>query len=103
MQVLKNIKRRLANLLRPKKEIAPGPGYDLWSETYDEQPGNPIVYLDEIVFDKIIADMTIKDKIVVDIGCGTGRHWKKLLTKQPEELIGYDASSGMLKKLRQKY
>jgi len=103
MHLFKKIKRRLTNLLHPKKEIAPGPGYDLWALTYDEQTDNPIVYLDEIVFDEMLSGINIEGKIVVDIGCGTGKHWEKILGKKPKELIGYEVSSGMLKKLRQKY
>ena len=103
MHLFKKIKRRLTNLLHPKKEIAPGPGYDLWASTYDEQTDNPIVYLDEKVFDEMLSSINIEGKTVVDIGCGTGKHWEKILGRKPKELIGYEVSSGMLKKLRQKY
>ena len=26
------------------------------------------------------------------MGCGTGRHWKKILENEPEKLIGFDVS-----------
>jgi ubiquinone/menaquinone biosynthesis C-methylase UbiE len=45
----------------------------------------------------------MKDAIIVDIGCGTGRHWKKIFLKEPQKLIGYDVSEGMLQMLAQKY
>jgi ubiquinone/menaquinone biosynthesis C-methylase UbiE len=103
MHLFKKMKRRLTNLLHPKKAIEPGPGYDLWASTYDEETDNPIVYLDDIVFDEILSRINIEGKTVVDIGCGTGKHWEKILGKNPKEVIGYDVSIGMLKKLHQKY
>jgi ubiquinone/menaquinone biosynthesis C-methylase UbiE len=46
---------------------------------------------------------TWKDKKVVDIGCGTGRYWEELSRQNIAELIGYEASTEMLNKVRQKY
>ena len=45
----------------------------------------------------------MQNKIIVDIGCGTGRHWKKIFEQQPKKLIGFDVSEGMLKILQQKF
>jgi ubiquinone/menaquinone biosynthesis C-methylase UbiE len=45
----------------------------------------------------------VERKRVVDVGCGTGRHWGKILAREPADLVGYDVSPGMLEKLRQKY
>ena len=40
---------------------------------------------------------------LADIGCGTGRHWKKFLSLNPARLVGFDESEGMLKVLKSKY
>lgn len=93
----------MSAFVRQKKEIEPAEAYDLWSLTYDEQTDNPIVYLDGIVFDEMLAGINIENKIIVDIGCGTGRHWEKMLLKKPLELIGYEVSNEMLNKLTKKY
>ena len=59
--------------------------------------------LDEEVFSGLLSNITIKNKIIADIGCGTGRHWKKILGNDPGKLIGFDVSDEMLKMLQQKF
>jgi ubiquinone/menaquinone biosynthesis C-methylase UbiE len=86
-----------------RKDTDPEPAYDLWSFNYDEQPDNLILALDELLFTDLIKNITIENKIVADVGCGTGRHWKKIIEKKPAQLSGYDVSQGMLNILRQKF
>jgi len=75
----------------------------MWSSQYDAQPGNLMLDLDEILFSQILNNISIGDKIIVDIGCGTGRHWEKLYANQPAKVIGYDVSEGMLNILKKKF
>ena len=103
MDLFQQLKLKLKKLLFDRKEMAANLAYDLWASTYDQQPNNLVVYLNEIIFDEIISVIDLKNKIVIDIGCGTGRHWKKIYSKQPAELIGYDVSLEMLRELRRKY
>lgn len=77
--------------------------YDIWSEDYDLQPGNLMLDLDEVLFPRLISEDIIKNKAVADIGCGTGRHWLKLMQMQPADITGFDVSGGMLDKLRKKF
>jgi ubiquinone/menaquinone biosynthesis C-methylase UbiE len=77
--------------------------YNLWSEKYDEQPGNLMIDLDERVFKELLKGVEIKDKEVADIGCGTGRHWNKILKNKSLSLTGFDVSSGMLDRLKEKF
>lgn len=77
--------------------------YDIWSANYDVQPGNLMLDLDEVVFPKLLDEAIIKNKSVADIGCGTGRHWPKILQLNPLSLTGFDVSQGMLDKLREKF
>src|SRR5579862_3493994 len=77
--------------------------YDLWSENYDDQPGNLMLDLDEIIFRDLLQEVDIRDKNVADIGCGTGRHWKRILEDHPRSVTGFDVSAGMLSKLTEKY
>ena len=86
-----------------KKEKSPAVAYDLWASAYDDQPGNLMMDLDEEIFSSFLQNIELKGKIVADIGCGTGRHWKKILDKAPQKIIGYDVSVEMLKRLREKY
>ncbi len=76
--------------------------YNLWASDYDMQTDNPLVFLDDIVFTQLLDDITLDGKTVVDIGCGTGRHWQKLLARKAA-LIGYEVSVEMLHKLHAKY
>ena len=77
--------------------------YNIWADNYDWQPGNLMLDLDEQVFSGLLSMVNIKSKQVADIGCGTGRHWDKLLKNNPASLTGFDVSPGMLEKLQQKF
>jgi ubiquinone/menaquinone biosynthesis C-methylase UbiE len=77
--------------------------YDLWSSSYDNQPDNLMLALDDRLFSTLLETMDVRDKMIADIGCGTGRHWDKILSKNPGKLTGYDVSQGMLDKLLAKY
>lgn len=100
-ELKKYLPTRLLNPRIPEKEA--GAAYDLWSASYDNQPGNLMLDLDEKLFTRLLANTCVKDKKVADIGCGTGRHWAKLLQQHPHSLAGFDVSAGMLNCLMEKY
>ncbi len=77
--------------------------YDLWADSYDAQPGNLMLDLDEEIFPALLRDIALGNKTIADIGCGTGRHWAKLYAGLPASLTGYDVSDGMLKQLKLKF
>jgi ubiquinone/menaquinone biosynthesis C-methylase UbiE len=77
--------------------------YDMWADNYDSQPGNLMLDLDELLFTKLLVNTDLKNKAVADIGCGTGRHWTKILQQAPASLTGFDVSNGMLNKLKKKF
>ncbi len=77
--------------------------YDLWAGSYDEQPDNLMLAMDEQLFTKLLEPIDIYNKSIADIGCGTGRHWNKIQAKKPGRLAGFDVSQGMLDKLQVKY
>ncbi|WP_190295334.1 class I SAM-dependent methyltransferase [Mucilaginibacter rubeus] len=102
IQTVKNyIKQRFfpPNILEKNSVDA----YDIWAENYDQQPGNLMLDLDEILFPRLVTDAIITGKNVADIGCGTGRHWEKLFALSPKKLTGFDTSGGMLARLQQKF
>jgi ubiquinone/menaquinone biosynthesis C-methylase UbiE len=98
---LRNIRKRLFQPAVIEKNSADA--YDLWSKDYDVQPGNLMLDLDEVLFPKLLDQAIIQNKSVADIGCGTGRHWTKILQMQPTQLTGFDVSEGMLNKLQEKF
>src|SRR5579859_4377929 len=104
MELLKTIFKHFgSDSGRRPIQAEPAAGYDLWAATYDNQPRNLMFHLDEMLFSDLLARTDLRNKTVVDIGCGTGRHWGKILRQKPAELAGYDVSGEMLKRLREKY
>ena len=103
MNILKKLLYRLPSSLFSLKETEPEDAYNTWSEYYDAQPDNLMLALDEALFTSLIDNVDFHNKIIADVGCGTGRNWKKVYAKHPARLIGYDVSEGMLKVLCGKF
>ena len=78
-------------------------GYDMWAAEYDNQPENLMLRLDEDMLDYLLQDCSLYHQRTLDIGCGTGRHWQTLISRQPATLTGIDVSPAMLAKLSAKY
>lgn len=73
-------------------------GYDMWSEFYDSYP-NPTVATDEKSFPAFWHHHC--GKKILEIGCGTGRHTRKLIS-HGNRVTGIDMSTGMLNEARKK-
>src|SRR4029078_6195154 len=97
----KRLKQFVSGFLSTK-ETDPRKAYNLWAGRYDSQPGNLMLDLDEKLFSELIDPLDLKGATIGDIGCGTGRHWTKLLAKEPARLAGFDVSEEMLRKLSAK-
>ena len=78
--------------------------YDLWSEVYDTD-GNFLQAMDTIemktLFPRMLDEIKSKPDVerpwrIVDLGCGTGRNTKALLTLPKTEVVAIDASPKML-------
>jgi len=67
-------------------------GYDRWAPHYDSD-GNPLVALEQRVFDAVLGP--VRDLDVLDLGCGTGRHALRL-ARAGARVRGFDLSPGML-------
>ena len=46
------------------------------------------------MFRALLERASPEGKIVVDVGCGTGRHWKTLRAHRPAAALGYDVVPG---------
>jgi len=103
MALLLQVKQYLSKKIFYKDETAPAAGYNLWAASYDNQPDNLMLALDEIVFTELFNNIDITNKTVADIGCGTGRHWQQLTDGKPFKLIGFDVSEKMLAILQNKF
>jgi ubiquinone/menaquinone biosynthesis C-methylase UbiE len=94
---------RLFRRVVPSRPMAPVAGYDRWSRTYDSEADNVLLALDQSLFEALLCRVQVRGKRVVDVGCGTGRHWATVLSREPAELVGYDVSPGMLERLKRRY
>jgi len=101
--MLTSIKKLLQKASFPNSEKDTVSAYDIWSFSYDIQPGNLMLDLDELIFAELIKNVDLKDKTVADFGCGTGRHWQKIYEKDPTTVMGFDVSPGMLHQLIRKF
>jgi ubiquinone/menaquinone biosynthesis C-methylase UbiE len=97
------VKRLRSRSGRRASLTEPAEAYDLWAASYDDQPHNLMLHLDEMVFGRLLEHVDLRQKTVLDIGCGTGRHWPRILEQGPALLYGYDVSVEMLKRLHQKH
>ncbi len=97
-KILYKLKKRKSSQLLPSAEA-----YKMWSSFYDNQPENAVLFLEEKLFTEMISQTLIENKIILDIGCGTGRHWSELLNHRPSKLSGTDSSPEMLDKLKLKF
>ncbi|MEO7984746.1 MAG: class I SAM-dependent methyltransferase [Bacteroidota bacterium] len=98
-----SLRDRIRKLFFKQKEKDPPAGYDLWAGSYDNQPDNLMLALDELVFSALLKETSLAGRTVLDIGCGTGRHWNKFQVQSPGRLVGYDVSGAMLDKLKIKF
>jgi malonyl-CoA O-methyltransferase len=73
-------------------------GYDTWAPTYDGEK-NPLIALEESITLDVIGN--VRNKRVLDVGCGTGRYCE-LLARKRAKVVGIDPSSKMLEYAKRK-
>ena len=73
-------------------------GYDRWAEVYDTD-GNPLIALEEPEVDRLLGP--VRDRAVLDVGCGTGRHAVRLAAAGAR-VTAVDFSAEMLRRARAK-
>jgi len=78
--------------------------YKRWSENYDGETDNDNLMLtyDNLILKSLLSATDLRDKGILDYGCGTGRNWTELQKYNPVKIIGCDTSKEMLKKLNEK-
>src|SRR5919199_3150349 len=79
--------------------LSVGAAYDRWSALYDSYD-NPMVFAAADVIRAGFAD--VREKDVVELGCGTGRNLAALKDLGARTLTGCDLSDGMLAKARER-
>ena len=100
---MRKLYRLITRIFKKEQFTASAEAYDIWARSYDSQPDNLMLVLDEQVFTELLGMVKITGSSIVDLGCGTGRHWKKILDQAPQQLTGFDVSENMLTMLQQKF
>jgi ubiquinone/menaquinone biosynthesis C-methylase UbiE len=78
---------------RPTKVLEPLEGYNRWASTY-EQEANPIKKLsDKFVESHLVG---LKDKSVLDVGCGAGKFCSFAEKQEAKKVEGIDLSPEMV-------
>jgi SAM-dependent methyltransferase len=85
--------------VKETRRVGAREGYDLWAETYDETP-NPVVAMDTRYTIDVLSPRP--GELILDAGCGTGRHLGPLLRARSNP-VGVDFSRGMLRIARRNY
>jgi malonyl-CoA O-methyltransferase len=87
---------------RSPRELDPLEAYELWAETYDDRDGNALLFAEERVLASLLDRSLIEGRDVLDAGCGTGRHLKRLQECHPRSVSATDLSPKMLERAREK-
>jgi len=105
MNMSNYIKKILFGFNKKRKNIinSSEDAYNKWAEFYDNEQDNLVLHYDNIILKELLSKMQLKNKIIFDYGCGTGRIWPLLLGHKPKKIIGCDVSQMMLNKLKEKY
>lgn len=77
------------------RQVSVREGYKLWAATYDEDP-NPLLALEERSLEPLLPDLRSKD--VLDLGCGTGRWLRRLISRGAGSVLGVDFSPEMMRR-----
>jgi SAM-dependent methyltransferase len=78
-------------------ELALDDAYAEWSSTYDER--NPLLELERSVVHPILDRLVVSGAVVLDAGCGTGRH-ASYARRLGARVVGVDLSAAMLEAAR---
>jgi len=74
------------------RQVSVQEGYRLWAATYDHDP-NPLLALEERALEPLLPNLQGKD--LLDVGCGTGRWLRPLMSRGVRSAVGMDLSAEM--------
>ena len=84
------MRRWLEHLHRRPHELSPMDAYARWAPVYPPKPSTPLMALEQPVLLAMLPE--IKDCRALDLGCGSGRYLKELLSRGASFAVGLDLS-----------
>ena len=78
-----------------KTILSPFAAYQLWARTYDTTGGSTVFFAERKVITPLIGAHDLRQKMVLDAGCGTGRNFSMLAESHPRLIVGTDFSPNM--------
>ena len=95
------IQEKLSRLIKSHPRVlSPRDGYELWAESYGNQPDNALLFLEEQSVLPLLRGLDFRSASVVDLGCGAGRYLKKIVLLRPRSAVGVDFSRNMLERAK---
>ncbi len=70
-------------------------GYAQWAKNYPAYAHNPLMEIEERAMLSLLPD-DLRDKVCLDLACGSGRYIKLLQARQAKKIVGVDYSPDML-------
>lgn len=90
--------RRLTRLFKPKPQLSKVDvltGYAHWAKSYPAYAHNPLMEIEERAMLSLLPD-DLRDKVCLDLACGSGRYLRLLQNRQVKQVFGVDYSADML-------
>lgn len=90
--------RRLTRLFKPKPQptqVDVLTGYAHWAKSYPAHAHNPLMEIEEQAMLSLLPD-DLRDKVCLDLACGSGRYLRLLQNRQVKQVFGVDYSADML-------
>jgi len=100
--MLTRLFKQILSILSKEKTLDPQIAFDIWSDSYDID-NNIIADLDDVFVKESALKVTLRDKTLLDYGCGTGSKWDVFSSQFPRRLVGVDISPAMIARLKTKY
>ena len=85
-------------LFAPTSAIPLKEAYSLWAPTYGDEPDNPLMRIEQEAMLPLWP--SVAGRVVLDLGCGSGRYLKRLRAAGARVVVGLDLTAAMLRRSR---
>lgn len=89
---------RRPRLFAPRSALPVREAYSLWAPTYGDEPDNPLMRIEQDAMLPLWP--VVEGRVVLDLGCGSGRYLKRLRAAGARVVVGLDLAAAMLRRSR---